>query len=206
MKILNDKYGLGFLTGNAQYFYANTVNDSVTTTNLVVTNFSTGNLVVSGGSISALSNIYTLTGFATNFSTSNARISGGYATGLANISTSGTNGNITASGALITNGGSINPNYLYLSNRLTTATMVANVSYERFFLDSVNSATIATHTITLPTGAEDGRKLCFTAICPITTVTWNGGAHKYLKSTEFTNGNVSLNLQWSQSWFAWLRI
>jgi len=55
----------------------NATNGNVTT--LVSTNFSSGNVVVSGGYISALTNAYITTGLITNFSTANARITGGFA-------------------------------------------------------------------------------------------------------------------------------
>ena len=48
-------------------------------TTLVATNLSSGNVVISGGYISALTNAYVTTGLITNFSTANARITGGYA-------------------------------------------------------------------------------------------------------------------------------
>jgi hypothetical protein len=55
----------------------NATNGNVTT--LVATNFSSGNVVVSGGYISALTNAYITTALITNFSTANARITGGFA-------------------------------------------------------------------------------------------------------------------------------
>lgn len=61
------------LTGTA----VNATNGNVTT--LVATNFSSGNLVVNGGYISALTNAYITTSLITNFSTANARITGGFA-------------------------------------------------------------------------------------------------------------------------------
>ena len=48
-------------------------------TTLVATNLSSGNVVISGGYISALTNAYVTTGLTTNFSTGNARITGGFA-------------------------------------------------------------------------------------------------------------------------------
>jgi hypothetical protein len=51
------------------------------------TNASTGNIVISGGYISALTNAYITTGRTDNFSTANAVITGGYITGIANIAT-----------------------------------------------------------------------------------------------------------------------
>ena len=74
-----------FTTANATTVNAN--NAVVTTLNgtnsilstVVATNFSSGNAVVSGGYISALTNAYITTGNITNFSTGNAVITGGYA-------------------------------------------------------------------------------------------------------------------------------
>jgi hypothetical protein len=51
------------------------------------TDVSTGNIVVSGGYISSLTNAYVTTGRINNFSTANAVITGGYITGIANIAT-----------------------------------------------------------------------------------------------------------------------
>ena len=55
----------------------NATNGNVTT--LAATNFGSGNIVVSGGYISALTNAYITTSLITNFSTANARITGGFA-------------------------------------------------------------------------------------------------------------------------------
>jgi hypothetical protein len=55
----------------------NATNGNVTT--LVTTNFSSGNAVISGGYVSALSNAYITLSQITNFSTGNARITGGFA-------------------------------------------------------------------------------------------------------------------------------
>ncbi len=79
------------------YINANIANLNATIgniTTLVATNFSSGNIRVSGGYISALTNATitsaTLTtAVATNLSTANAVVSGGYATGLANITVTG---------------------------------------------------------------------------------------------------------------------
>ena len=48
-------------------------------TTLFATNFSSGNVVISGGYISALTNAYITTGLTTNFSTGNAQVTGGFA-------------------------------------------------------------------------------------------------------------------------------
>jgi hypothetical protein len=77
-----------FTTANATTVSAYTVNSTtVNTTNanattLVATNFSSGNAVISGGYISALTNAYITTSQITNFSTGNAQITGGKVTGL----------------------------------------------------------------------------------------------------------------------------
>jgi hypothetical protein len=114
------------VTGNTQSWYAtdlNSTNGNITT--LVATNISTGNAVISGGYITALSNIVVVTGntqswyatdlnstngnittlVATNISTGNAVISGGYISTLTNayITTSGIT-NLSAGNAVISGG------------------------------------------------------------------------------------------------------
>lgn len=82
------------------------------------TNVSTGNAVISGGYVSALTNAYITTSRIDNFSTANAVISGGYITGLANLAITGvttSGGNLvaaatttstsTTTGALVVMGG-----------------------------------------------------------------------------------------------------
>jgi hypothetical protein len=69
-----------FTTVDAQTTTGTTVNaTNGNVTTLVATNFSSANVVVSGGYISALANAYVTTGLITNFSTANARITGGFA-------------------------------------------------------------------------------------------------------------------------------
>jgi hypothetical protein len=69
-----------FTTVNGQTITGTTVNGTNgNITTLGATNFSSGNVVVSGGYISALTNAYVTTGLITNFSTANARITGGFA-------------------------------------------------------------------------------------------------------------------------------
>ena len=55
----------------------NTFTSNITT--LVATNFSSGNIAISGGYISGLANVYATLGHITNFSTANAFVTGGYA-------------------------------------------------------------------------------------------------------------------------------
>lgn len=86
-------------------------------TNFVVTNFSTANALVTGGTVSGISG-QAGTLVVTDFSTANAVVSGGYITGVANIATTGVatvSGNLvaassqsstsTTTGALIVVGG-----------------------------------------------------------------------------------------------------
>ena len=84
-------------------------------------------------------------------------------------------GNLTVTGNTVVNGGMINTNFQYLT-RTTGQTLVANTAITHYYLDSASSATLATQTITVPPTAENGRILMFTALCPITTTTFNGGA------------------------------
>jgi hypothetical protein len=85
----------------------NATNGNVTT--LVATNFSSGNTVISGGYISALTNAYITLSSITNFSTGNARITGGFADNFpigANIAATGAFTTLTAAslnGAIIGN-------------------------------------------------------------------------------------------------------
>jgi hypothetical protein len=69
-----------FTTVDAQTTTGTTVNaTNGNVTTLVATNFSSANVFVSGGYISALTNAYVTTGLITNFSTANAIITGGFA-------------------------------------------------------------------------------------------------------------------------------
>lgn len=71
----------------------NATNGNVTT--LVATNFSSGNVVISGGYITALTNAYVTTGLITNFSTGNAVITGGYADNFPIGANTAASGNFT---------------------------------------------------------------------------------------------------------------
>ena len=104
--IANIYASTGYFTNLSVANISGVINESVTT--LVATNLSTGNAVISGGYISALTNATITTTTitnetVTNFYTANARIQGGYIQNLANITaTTGyivneniTNGNVT---------------------------------------------------------------------------------------------------------------
>jgi hypothetical protein len=131
---------------------ANVIDAKVTT--LVATNFSTGNAVISGGYISALTNAYVTTSAITNLSTANAVISGGYISGLANITaTTGntqswytttinaTSSNITtgsttnfSSGNVLISGGYISA----LSNATITTANIGNINFSDVTVSSTN--------------------------------------------------------------------
>jgi hypothetical protein len=84
-------------------------------TTLNATNASTGNIVISGGYISALTNAYITTGRTENFSTGNARISGG---NIVMITGAGGNTYVTADHveAFDTNFGNVNTENAYIAN------------------------------------------------------------------------------------------
>jgi hypothetical protein len=103
---------LGSLTGNVTSLYA------------VATNFSSGNAVITGGSITGDTSGTFVTLQATNFSSGNVQVVGGSATGLTNLtSTVGQVVNFSSGNILVT-GGAINS----LSNiSATTATLTTTV-------------------------------------------------------------------------------
>jgi microcystin-dependent protein len=69
------------------------------------TNFSSSNVLVTGGAVTGLLNFSTLVGQSTNFSSGNIRVSGGSATGLTNFSTAyGQSTNFSSSNILVTGG------------------------------------------------------------------------------------------------------
>ena len=89
--------------------------------------------------------------------------------------------------------------------RSTGATVAANVLYESYYLDSLNSSTLATQTITIPPTAENGRILYFTAMCPITTTTWQRDNLKYVPTNVFSSGNVTVKVRYNTSANIWMR-
>ena len=111
---------------NATVTDLNSTNGNVTT--LVATNFSSGNVVISGGYISALTNAYVTTSNIVNFSTANARISGGYIDGTpigANTRAAGNFTNLDASGLTQTATLNVTAN-VYLSPQSGVATVTIN--------------------------------------------------------------------------------
>jgi hypothetical protein len=113
-------------------------------------------------------------------------------------------GNLTVTGNLTTTGGRIDTSYLYMT-RTNGSTFTANTNYKTFYLDSASSATLATQTITMPTAAEDGRIITVTAVCPITTVTWNTAKVKGIAAGVFSSGNTAVSMMYVNSQGFWLR-
>jgi hypothetical protein len=69
-----------FTNANAQNLTSTVLNaTSGNVTTLFAQNFSTSNIVITGGALTGLSGIYATTGNITNFSTANAQVTGGYA-------------------------------------------------------------------------------------------------------------------------------
>ena len=115
-------------------------------TTAVVTNFSSGNVQITGGSISGISSLGATTLQATNFSTGNAVISGGYISAVANIgATFGTFTNFATANAVIT-GGSINGTTVGASTASTGAFTTLTAS-------GATTVTNATAATTAGTGA-----------------------------------------------------
>ena len=106
---------------------------------------------------------------------------------------------------LTLSGGYINPNYIRTVTTTGTTT-TANVMYTNWYLDSASSATLSAQTINMPfNGVEDGRTMSISALCPITTTTFTGANIKYVSTSIFSSGNVTLKLQYSTSGNVWYK-
>jgi hypothetical protein len=133
-----------------------------------ITNFGTGNAVISGGYISSLANAYIITGTITNFSTGNAVIDGGYISSLANAYIiTGTIPNFSTGNAVISGGyisalsnatittGNVNSWYAATLNstsaNITTASVInistANAVISGGYISALANATITTANI-----------------------------------------------------------
>jgi hypothetical protein len=110
-------------------------------TTLSAQNFSSGNAVITGGSISGLTNLAATTLVVTNFSTGNAVISGGYISALANITA--TTGSFATSTSTTLNATSGNVTTLAAGN-FSTANAVISGGY----ISALTNATITTGSIT----------------------------------------------------------
>jgi hypothetical protein len=190
---------------NANVANLNATSGNITT--LVATNFSSGNIRVSGGYISALTNAAVTsatltTAVATNFSTANAVITGGYATGLANI-TVASGGNIAGVGNII--GSTANTTITagaytssFLNNGvMTTANVVAsgNISALNFTGNGYQLTSVATKVLGSWTLSSGANTVNITVPGPGTYSLWvNGnipnGICTYTATVVVTNNNV----------------
>jgi hypothetical protein len=135
-------------------------------TTLVVTNLSSGNAVVSGGYISALTNAYITTSTITNFSTANAVILGGYIDSLSNATiTTGnvqswyaaqlnsTNANLVTAAAtnFSTGNAVITGGYISsLSNATVTTANIGNIKIQNVTISSLSGNIIIEPLLTNP--------------------------------------------------------
>ena len=88
----------GLIIGNIQSKFANVEN-------LLITNFSSGNAVITGGYINSVANVYATDAQFTNVSSGNAVITGGYVNNLTNLTATTTQTtNLSTGNAVITGG------------------------------------------------------------------------------------------------------
>jgi hypothetical protein len=117
------------------------------------------------------------------------------------------NGNLTASANLITNAGTINTNYAYVT--LTNdQNFFANTGYNTVYFDTASSATIGNARIALPDTDVDGRVITLSFLAPITSVWVNKGNTalvKWFPNTTVSSGNVVAKFTYSVANSNWLR-
>jgi hypothetical protein len=117
------------------------------------------------------------------------------------------NGNLTASANLITNAGTINTNYAYVT--LTNdQNFFANTGYNTVYFDTASSATIGNARIALPDTDVDGREITLSFLAPITSVWVNKGNTalvKWFPNTTVSSGNVVAKFTYSVANSNWLR-
>ena len=116
------------------------------------TNFSTSNILVTGGTVAGLTAFSGTTGQATNFSTSNILVTGGTATGLTVFSgTTGQATNFSSSNILVSSGNV--SGVTGINNTFTSANLVNGVATTKAVSDSSTAiATTAYVHAYLPTG------------------------------------------------------
>ena len=216
--------GLGNLNwGNISSIIGSINNITANTGNinsLSVTNFSTGNALISGGNVT-LTSAYITTGQVTNFSTGNAVISGGYISSLSNITvTTGnaqswyttnlnsTNGNITtlvvtnfSTGNAIISGGYINNLANLSATRIqTTNFSTGNAVISGGYISALSNITATTGNVSswyaTTLNSTNGN---ITTLAATNFSTGNavisGGYISALSNITATTGNVS-------SWYA----
>jgi hypothetical protein len=120
-------------------------------------------------------------------------------------------GNINLGGNLVTNSGTINKNYAYVT-LINNQDYAANIAYQTLFFDTASSATISNAYVTMPTAAEDGREIVLSFLAPVTSVFVNkGGAGnsakvKWVANSIASSGNVSVKLIYSTANSDWLSV
>ena len=154
---------------------------NLSATTLQATNFSSGNIVVSGGYISALTNatittasitnLATTTLVATNFSTANAVISGGYISALSNITATTANFGTATTATLNATGGNISTLY---AGSINTANAVITGGY----ISALSNITATTANFGTATTA---------------TLNATGGNVTTLSATNLSSGNVVIS-------------
>lgn len=116
------------------------------------------------------------------------------------------NGNLVASANLITNAGTINTNYAYVT--LTNdQNFFANTGYNTLYFDTASSATIANARIALPDTDVDGREITLSFLAPITAV-WVNKANtadvKWFPNATVSSGNIVAKFTYSVANSNWL--
>jgi hypothetical protein len=155
----------GISTANAQITGGSITGVTGAASTLVATNLSSSNIRVSGGFISASSNIYTTIGYAGSFSSPNVRVTGGFLQSLANVYagtaqfTNFSSGNIygTANQANFT----LTANAAAYTNNLTVATTAFVRSDGGFTTQFVDSVAGVSKTFAIPAGITKVKAMIF---------------------------------------------
>ena len=117
------------------------------------------------------------------------------------------NGNLTVGANLITNAGTINTNYAYVT--LTNdQNFFANTEYNTVYFDTASSDTIANARIALPDADVDGREITLSFLAPVTSVWVNKGNTalvKWFPNATVSSGNVVAKFTYSVANTNWLR-
>jgi hypothetical protein len=87
-------------------------------------------------------------------------------------------------------------------------TFTANTNISTLIIDSINSGTINTATIILPSGPADKQTFRISTVAPITTANIYppaGALLKYVPTNYFAAGNVAVSLTYNSSSATWYR-
>ena len=120
---------------------------------------------------------------------------------------SSTGGNATVSGNIIVAGGIINTSFVE-AVVINDQNLRANINYNTFVIDTLNSTSIANLWITLPETAVNGQTLTFSALAPITSCyvdTLSTGKVRWAPNAWATTGNTVIKLTYSTDINDWLR-